>query len=223
MKNCIKIIYLNCVVLVKMSHTDAAGEMNIETHKETDKEKYQEKPYLLLYDLETDGKDVVVQIAYYKCLLETLAVIETKNYFLNDGSNTPDYFNILVDKIITEGRHPDTIIHEIHSDFIGATYIAGFNNKGFDNVKIGNYFRRYNLELSFNNTLDAMLLMTDIVQAKNKYGYTKWPKLVEAYDYICKKDNKYAIDNFIQHDALYDVQATYNILLFMVENKIIQL
>lgn len=162
------------------------------------------KKNVMVLDIETDGKDTIIQIAYTICDLK-YNIIKNENYYLNDGSGKTDYYKkISLNTIRTKGKSPKFVLERLSEDMNTCKYIIGHNIIKFDIVKMDYYFEKYDVKHNTPIPLDTMTFSRDYVQAKDKNGRLKNPKLEELYYCLYKKN----MDNSIQHTAEYDVYVT---------------
>ncbi len=160
----------------------------------------------IVLDIETDKDYNILQVSYniYDVHYELL---ESKNIYVYDGiHSTPYYPTISSTDIIQLGITPEVASHIIASDINKCNIVIGHNVKQFDLVKIKKMLSMYNLEIKPTIIIhDTMLETTDILKLRHPNGYKnyKYPKLIELYQFLFKKE----FDN--QHNAIDDVNATF--------------
>jgi DNA polymerase III epsilon subunit-like protein len=162
------------------------------------------KTCTIILDTETDGKDKIVQIAYY-ILNENNNVIHSYNFFLNDGTHTLDYFRKFTTDFIKEnGIDVKLVLQKLANDFLICRRIVCHNTQ-FDIEKMKGYFEKFNIQYEFPKDIYCTMIKSKyIVKALNKIGRIKNPKLSEVCDFFGVKYNSNEA-----HDGLYDVDVTY--------------
>ena len=161
----------------------------------------------MVLDIETDGNDHILQVSYNIYDIDNL-LLEQKNIYIYDGiHSTPFYPTISSEDIIQYGLTPENASNIICNDINNVRIVIGHNVKGFDLVKIKVLLASFNLEIKPTIIIhDTMLESTDILKLRHPKGYGryKYPKLIELYQFLFKKD----FDN--QHNAIDDVNATFD-------------
>jgi len=166
-------------------------------------------------DLETDGKYKIIQIAYF--ISEDNKIIKQKNHFLNDGTDTVDYYKkITVEFIREHGIKPQIVLKEVAEDLQICDTIIG-HNINFDISKLKNYFYKYKIKYQIpTNIFDTMHKSKNLLNLKNKNGNLKFPSLKELCKFFCVN-----YDDTDAHDGLYDVDVTYQCYCKLNNNKLI--
>ena len=169
--------------------------------------------YIFL-DIETDGGFKIVQISYI-ITCSKLNILSEHNHFLNDGTNTIDYYKKITEEfIIKNGKHPSIVLEEVSKDLKKCDTIIGHNIK-FDIRQLTQYFYRYRINFEMpKNIYDTMHESKNIVKALNIKGQIKYPKLGELSNYFGVNYN-----NETAHDGLADVLVTYKCYKKLINNK----
>lgn len=173
---------------------------------------YDETNTIIVLDIETNY-DAIVQISYYVCN-DKYDIIKRYNFFLNDGRHIRDFYKkISTDFIKKHGIHPIPVLRKLSQDFSKCKLIVGHNIDGFDIKKIKTAFEKFNIEYKMpEKTYCTMANSKDCVNALNKNGKIKNPKLKELSDYLTVE-----YDDNAAHDGLYDVDVTYKCYLKLLE------
>lgn len=158
----------------------------------------------LIVDIETNANKNILQVAY-KMYTNDMILIYEKNIYINDGVNYVFFYpNITKEELIRIGLKPEVAFNIICNDLNNTGTIIGHNVISFDLKYLNMNFNKYNLNLKNDNVYDTMLVSKNIVNAKDKNGRIKYPKLKELYMFLCNKE----VDEN-EHTALYDVEITY--------------
>ena len=156
---------------------------------------------LMILDIETDGYNLIIQIAYI--IIHDGKKIE-KAYILQNWKNKTDYYGtISIADLNKYGKHPKDVIKQVLNDYNSCDKIIG-HNIIFDINKIKLYADKYQYEMKKINTYDTMKESRLIVNALNKNGGVKMPKLCEACAH-------FGIEIVNAHNAIGDIEATYKL------------
>ena len=159
----------------------------------------------IVLDIETDKYFNILQIAY-NLYDNNNNLICSKDFYIYDGKHSKPFFptideNDIINKGISKKDASDIVTNDINNTLI----IIGHNIKTFDLVHIKK------LNDNFNNKIKDTLIIHDtmtnsknIVNAKNKTGRVKNPRLDEMLMFLCNKK----VDN--HHNALGDISATFD-------------
>jgi len=169
---------------------------------------------LIFLDIETDGGYKIIQISYIITCCK-LNILSKHNHFLNDGSNTIDFYNKITEEFIKKnGKHPRIVLQEVANDLKCCETIIGHNIQ-FDITKLKQYFYKYNVKYNIpNNIYDTMKESKYIVNALNIKGIIKNPKLEELSTYFGITYNK-----DVAHDGLVDVLITFDCYKQLIINQ----
>jgi len=209
--------------IIKMHDTtliyeNIKNDMIMNKYKSINKNKvYNPKiEYMMIIDIETNGRDYIVQIAYDICDLD-YKVVRQENFYLNDGSDTTDYYRKISRKtIIEKGIHHTIALNQLSIDMAKCKYIVGHNIINFDIKKIIIDFKKYDIKYTIPIPLDTMKSTRTYVNAKDKNGRTKFPKLEELYFHLYQQQ----MDSDDSHTADYDVYATRMCCIKLKENNV---
>jgi hypothetical protein len=158
----------------------------------------------IVLDIETDKEHNILQIAY-NIYDSDNNLIGSKDMYVYDGiHSTPFYPVISSEDIIKYGLQPNIVSDIVTKDINNTNILIGHNIISFDLMKINQLNSKFNNKIK--DTLivhDTMIKSRNIVNAKNKLGKLKHPKLQEMYSFLCNKE----IEN--AHNAYGDVVATF--------------
>ena len=159
----------------------------------------------IVLDLETDGFDNILQVAY-NMYDNKNNLINSKTFYVYDGKHfKPFYPTINEDDIIKHGISLKDASDIITNDLNNTDIIVGHNIKRFDLRCINKLNSKFNNKIK--DTLiihDTMIESKNIINAKNKIGKLKFPKLDEMSMFLCNK----SVEN--HHTAFGDVIATFD-------------
>lgn len=169
---------------------------------------------IIVLDIETDGGFKIIQISYIITCCK-LNILSKHNYFLNDGSNTIDFYKKITEDFIKKnGKHPSIILKEVAEHLKLCETIIGHNIQ-FDIRKLTQYFYKYKIDYIIPpNIYDTMKESKNIVKAINIKGQIKYPKLEELSNYYGIK-----YDKETAHDGLADVMVTFDCYKKIINNK----
>ena len=171
--------------------------MNMQIYKTCESDK-------IVLDIETDGSDNILQIAY-NMYDNNNNLIESKNFYIYDGEHSKPFFpTINEEDIINEGISLKDASNIITKDINNTNIIIGHNIKSFDLRCINKLNDKFNNKIK--DTLivhDTMISSKNIIKAKNKIGILKNPRLDEMMLFLCNKP----VEN--HHNALGDIIATF--------------
>ena len=159
----------------------------------------------MVLDIETDGSNAILQIAYIMYDSDN-NIIASKNFYVYDGIHSkPFYENTISEQdIIKYGIPPKEASYIVTQDINNTNIIIGHNIKSFDLTKINILNSNFNNKIKDNLIIhDTMIESRNIVNAKNKFGKPKFPRLEELNEFLGNKK----IENY--HDALGDVTVTF--------------
>jgi hypothetical protein len=159
----------------------------------------------IVLDIETDIYFNILQVAYNMYDINN-NLICSKDFYIYDGEHSKPFFpTINEDDIINNGISKKVASDIITKDLNNTLIIIGHNIKLFDLVHINK------LNLLFNNKIKDTLIIHDtmtssknIVNAKDKIGRLKNPRLEELLMFLCNKK----VENY--HNALGDITATFD-------------
>ena len=157
-------------------------------------------------DIEIDGINNILQIAY-NMYDNKNNLIHSKEIYIYDGKYSKPYFAGTINEkdIIEKGITPENASNIITNDINNTNIIIGHNIKSFDLRCIKKLNDKFNNKIK--DTLiihDTMIESKNIIQAKDKNGRLKNPKLDEMLMFLCNK----SVDNY--HNALGDIIATFD-------------
>jgi DNA polymerase III epsilon subunit-like protein len=158
----------------------------------------------IVLDLETDGKDNILQIAY--CMYDNNNnLIDSKELYVYDGiHSTPFYPTIDEKDIIEKGLSLKDASDIITKDINNTNILIGHNIKNFDLRCINKLNSNFGNKLKDNLIIhDTMTESRNIIQAKDKLGRIKNPRLEEMLLFLCNEK----IENY--HNAVGDITATF--------------
>lgn len=176
----------------------------------------------MIIDVETDDSgyfDIanIVQISYYVCT-ESNDILKKYNFFVYNKDVTTDYYRkISPYTLIQYGVDPKKMYDKLYSDLQTCSCIVGHNVKGFDIHKLRKYFEKQCCKWDINKKIvDTMYDSRDHVRVRDINNKIKNPTLYELAQCL-------NIDfNFDKaHDALYDVDITFQCYKKLVDKKII--
>lgn len=184
----------------------------------TKKPTQNQKPYIMVLDLETDGKHKIIEIAYNLYDLD-MNLIHEKDILLNDNSNSVDFYKkIPLREIKENGIPPELAIDILIEDINQSQYIV-CHNIGFDTQKIKMYFQKMGKQCSMPKTICTMESTKEFVNIPAKNGKPKKPKLEELYFKLF--NTKMNSDK--AHRGNYDVEITGLCLKKLIELGVITL
>lgn len=170
------------------------------------------KNYIMILDIETDGGNSIIQIAY-NIYDKELDVIKKKDFLINEGHGKIDYYKrITLEEIVKDGHHPKNMLPILQADFDKCKYIIG-HNIDFDLRHISRYFLKYRLPCRLPTRLDTMRVSRNLVGAKDKRGRVKNPRLGELYQYFFGT----APSEDSCHRADYDTEITHKCSVMLVK------
>jgi DNA polymerase-3 subunit epsilon len=162
---------------------------------------------LVIFDLESTGtnpaKDKIVQIAILKVFPDDKKI--TYERIVNPGIPIPEKtskIHGITDDMVADKPSFKDIAHEV-AEFIKGCDIAGYNALKFDLPLLAEEFVNAGIEFDFSKPriIDVQVIF-----------YKKEPRtLSAAYKFYCGKDLENA------HNAMSDVEATYEVLLGQLE------
>ena len=166
---------------------------------------------IMIFDIETDGKQKIIQIGYY---IYDNGILEKEEDILIRNVNLDiDFYNrFTLDDIIQNGKYPEVALDIFKRDLDQCSYVCGHNIKSFDCPKLKKYAEKYGFDIQFPIIIDTMRC-SKLTQLKDKRGRLKQPKLSELYEYFFEE----SLDLDIQHTALYDVEITSKCFYKLVE------
>jgi len=173
----------------------------------------------MICDIETDGHDLIIQIAY-QIYTHEFKLLKEEDLIINNGNYETDYYNHFTKEFIKrKGLHPSDALNIFKNDLQLCKIIVGHNIEGFDIPKLKTYSYKNKINLIFPLAIDTMLTSKDFVKTTNKLGKRKYPKLNELYEKLFNTK----LDDKKQHNAIYDVEITYKCFIELVNKKIITL
>ena len=159
----------------------------------------------IVLDIETDKYFNILQVAYNMYDSNNNLII-SKDFYIYDGIHSKPFFpTINEEDIIKYGISKKEASDIITKDINNTLIIIGHNIKSFDLIHINKLNDKFNNKIK--DTLiihDTMISSKNIIQAKNKIGKLKYPKLDEMLMFLCNK----SVDNY--HNALGDINATFD-------------
>ena len=159
----------------------------------------------IVLDIETDKYFNILQVAYNMYDSNNNLII-SKDFYIYDGIHSKPFFpTINEEDIIKYGISKKEASDIITKDINNTLIIIGHNIKSFDLIHINKLNNNFNNKIK--DTLiihDTMISSKNIIQAKNKIGKLKYPKLDEMLMFLCNK----SVDNY--HTALGDINATFD-------------
>jgi len=173
---------------------------------------------LCFLDIETDGNDTIIQIAY--SIYSPDFQFKLKKNLIINNNGVIDYFKKYTKQyIIKNGITPKEAIDILKIDLHKCKFII-CHNVEFDVPKIKKYVKLNNLDMiNFPKTFCTMKSLTNTLKLKGRYGKFKYPKLKELYKYCFDKyPNKE-----LEHTAHGDVKIMYDSFQYLFENKIIRI
>ena len=198
------------IELLEKNYTDN-NTLEIKTPNTIKKNKVSDNIYTpytsnkIVLDIETDKDLNILQIAYNMYDNNNILIC-SKNFYVYDGKHSKPYFpTINEDDIIKNGISKKDASDIITKDINNTLIIIGHNIKLFDLVHIKKLNDKFNNKIK--DTLiihDTMTSSKNIVNAKNKIGRLKYPRLDEMLMFLCNKK----VEN--HHNALGDITATFD-------------
>ena len=191
---------------------ESIEQQNMTNNIEKESDKVQEESNNIQYksdkivlDIETDGLDNILQIAY-NMYDDNNNLIHSKEIYIYDGKYSKQYFVGTINEkdIIEKGISPENASNIITNDLNNTNIIIGHNIKSFDLRCIKKLNDKFNNKIK--DTLiihDTMVSSKDIVKAKDKKDRIKNPRLEEMLMFLCNK----TVENY--HNALGDINATF--------------
>ena len=159
----------------------------------------------IVLDIETDKNQNILQVAYNMYDINN-NLIHSKDFYIYDGIHSDPYYpTINKNDIIKKGISPKIASDIITKDINNTSIIIGHNIKSFDMVHINKLNNKFNNKIK--NTLiihDTMIDSKNIINAKDKRGRIKNPKLEEMLKFLCNK----SVENY--HNASGDILATFD-------------
>jgi hypothetical protein len=159
----------------------------------------------MVLDIETDGADNILQVAY-NMYDDNNNLIHSKDFYIYDGKYSKPYFSTISEKdIIKKGISPENASNIITNDINNTNIIIGHNIKSFDLRCIKKLNDKFNNKIK--DTLiihDTMISSKNIINTKDKNGRLKNPRLDEMLMFLCNK----TVENY--HNALGDIIATFD-------------
>ena len=158
----------------------------------------------IVLDIETDGYDNILQVAY-NIYDNNNNLIESKDFYVYDGKHSKPVFpTISEEDIISKGIPLIDASNIITNDINNTNIIIGHNIKTFDLRCINKLNNKFNNKIKDSLIIhDTMIHSKNIINAKNKLGRIKNPRLDEMLMFLCNK----SVDNY--HNAIGDVIATF--------------
>jgi DNA polymerase III epsilon subunit-like protein len=158
----------------------------------------------IVLDIETDGRDNILQIAYNIYDIDN-NLIQSKDFYIYDGKHSKPVFpTINEEDIINKGISLKDASNIITTDINNTNIIIGHNIKSFDLRCINKLNNKFNNKIKDSLIIhDTMIGSKYIINAKNKLGKIKYPRLDEMLMFLCNK----SVDNY--HNAIGDVIATF--------------
>lgn len=111
------------------------------------------------------------------------------------------------------------VLGYLQNDLKLCKYMVGHNIDNFDVKELRKYSEGYAIELSIPSTIDTMKVSKEYVNARNKKGGLKIPRLEELYKRLYSSD----INTCKQHTADYDVKITAKYFKKLIEIGIVKL
>lgn len=156
-------------------------------------------------DIETDGADNILQIAY-NIYDDNNNLIHSKDFYIYDGEHSKPVFpTIKEEDIIKYGISLKDASDIITKDINNTKNIIGHNIKSFDLRCINKLNNKFNNKIKDSLIIhDTMIGSKNIIKAKDKIGRLKNPRLDEMVMFLCNK----SVEN--HHNALADIIATFD-------------
>lgn len=179
-------------------------EQNKEIMNNNDIYKTYESNKIVL-DIETDAHHNILQIAYNMYDNNNILIC-SKDFYVYDGIHSKPYYPTINEKdIIKYGISLKDTSDIITKDINNTNILIGHNIKSFDLVHINKLNNKFNNKIK--DTLiihDTMISSKNIINAKNKIGRLKNPRLDEMLMFLCNK----SVEDY--HNALGDITATFD-------------
>ena len=172
---------------------------------------------IIVLDIETTGykEQNIIQIAY-RIYDQHMNLRESHSYIINEKIGKVDFFKKFTLKYIQKvGKDPVTVLNQLLNDMNKCKYIVGHNIINFDIKHLQKYYDKYNIPVIFPNPVDTMILTKKLLSNK-KSIYS----LTELTKYYCKD---FLLDEKLQHEALYDVIITAEVLKKLIKLNIAKL
>lgn len=156
-------------------------------------------------DIETDKEQNILQIAY-NIYDNNNILLCSKDFYIYDGIHSkPFYPTINEEDIIKKGISLKDASDIITMDINNTDIIIGHNIIQFDLVHINKLNAKFDNNIKNNIIIhDTMKESKNIVNAKDKIGRLKNPRLEEMLIFLCNK----SVENY--HNALGDIIATFD-------------
>jgi len=178
------------------------------------------RKHLMVLDLETTGLkycDKIIQLSYSICDLEC-NLVESKNIYLNDKSNSVDFYKkISLDTIRKKGIAPKNALLTLIDDLNRCKYIIG-HNISFDIGFIKKYFQIHNMNVVIPTSICTMRATKSMVGSTGKKNQLKNPRLGELYSFIFDDE----MDEDSSHTADYDTKITHLCLQELIKNTTLE-
>lgn len=137
----------------------------------------------MIIDIETDGKDKIINLAYEICDRDFNSVAK-QNIIINDQTTSTDLARkIPLATIRRLGVSPRDAMTAFDTDMQQCKHIIGHNIVAFDRVKLAKFMDVLEMEYEFPQTHDTMTAFKRQVGAKTKTGRAKAPTLAELYHF----------------------------------------
>jgi hypothetical protein len=173
---------------------------------------------IMVLDIETDGGMSIIQIAY-NIYDSEMKLIRQENFLINEDIGRRDFYKkFTLDDIYVHGKPAPDVLKRLSEDMDICKYIVGHNLISFDVNRIERYYNRYQINYSIPEMIDTMRHSKQFVNAKNKRGNIKAPKLEELVNKL-----ELVVDLSLAHTADYDVDMTFRAFKKLVEMDIIQI
>lgn len=157
----------------------------------------------IVLDIETDGHNHILQIAYNMYNSDN-TLIYKKNIYVYDGIHYKPFYPVISEEdIINKGISLKDASKIVSTDINNTNILIGHNMIGFDYLRIKELIKPYDILKDTIIIHDTMIESKFIVNALNKLGKIKYPKLSELTQFLLNKQ----FDN--QHDATSDIDATF--------------
>jgi DNA polymerase III epsilon subunit-like protein len=173
---------------------------------------------VIVLDIETTGykEQNIIQIAY-QIYDQHMNLRESHNYIINEKIGKIDFFRKFTLKYIQKvGKDPITVLNQLLNDMNRCKYIVGHNIINFDIKHLQKYYDKYNIQVVFPFPIDTMVLTKKLLNIPNKSIYS----LTELTKYYCKD---FLLNEELQHEALYDVIITTEVLKELIKLNIAKL
>ncbi len=188
-----------------------------EDEKHEDEKCEDENNHICFLDIETNGRGIIVQIAY-EIYDHNMEHKKSNNIIINNNGITGWHFKFTPEFIRTNGVDPVDAFKYCQRDLITCKHIV-CHNISFDIPQMLAYFKKFGYNLAVpQDRFCTMRETTKMVGIRNNKGY-KWPTLSELY----AKCYGGVPDNELLHKADGDVSILRDSFIYLYKNGMIRI